>query len=108
MRRHTLPAGVIAPCPAMAVPQTAGNFRRGRRCIGMASEQAAVVQQCLSNATCCEKRAAAARDPTAKASFVEAARCWREFARRWGELQIQSKNPACQANDAADVGCKPT
>jgi hypothetical protein len=44
------------------------------------------VQECLDAAALCEERAETARDPVARATFAECARCWQELARSWGEL----------------------
>jgi len=45
------------------------------------------VQECLVNALLCEQRAASAINPTAQATFAEAAWCWREIASScWREL----------------------
>ena len=57
----------------------------------MASQHAVdIVHQCLDHSANCEERAAVAIDATAKATFMEAARCWYKLARCWSELLPQS------------------
>jgi len=50
------------------------------------------VQPCLDSAANCEQRAAVATDPTARATFTEAATFWRELAKQIEWLEApQSK-----------------
>jgi hypothetical protein len=44
------------------------------------------VEVCLKNAAYCEEWAAVATDPRAKATFKEAAACWRELANQYQTL----------------------
>jgi hypothetical protein len=52
----------------------------------MEKNDSARIQDCLARAALCELRAEAARDPTARKTFAEAAQCWRDMAQCWDEL----------------------